>query len=236
MPYRELNPDGLIEILNQLHLRLVQYFPNATLTKVMEEVQQVAAKAKIENARGQRRLYSAVIAQISFIAGVIALGVWISSHVRGDESVGLIEMFQGLEAAINIAIFLAVGLGFIFTLETRIRRRHILAAIDELRSLAHVIDLHQIRKDPERIASASDSTRGESNYSPLELVRYLDYASDMLSVVSKLAALYGKGSVDGVVLEAVNSVEHLTSSTSQKIWQKISIALDLHQLPGKSAA
>jgi len=59
--------------------------------------------------------------------------------------------------------------------------------------------------------------------SKFELTRYLDYCSEMLSLTSKLAALYAQELPDGVVIDAVNEIENLTGNLSRKIWQKISI-------------
>jgi hypothetical protein len=59
--------------------------------------------------------------------------------------------------------------------------------------------------------------------SPFELTRYLDYCSEMLSLTSKLAALYAQNLPDPVVIDAVNEIESLTTNLSQKIWQKITI-------------
>ena len=56
-----------------------------------------------------------------------------------------------------------------------------------------------------------------------ELIRYLDYCSEMLSLIGKIAALYVQKFDDPVALVAVNEVEELTTSLSRKIWQKIMI-------------
>ena len=56
-----------------------------------------------------------------------------------------------------------------------------------------------------------------------ELRRYLDYCSEMLSIVGKIAALYAQGLDDAVVLAAVNEVEELSTGLSGKIWQKIMV-------------
>ena len=60
-----------------------------------------------------------------------------------------------------------------------------------------------------------------------ELGRYLDYCSELLSLTSKLAALYAERLSDSVVLQAVDEVETLTTGLSGKIWQKI-MMLDAH--------
>jgi hypothetical protein len=58
---------------------------------------------------------------------------------------------------------------------------------------------------------------------PYELIRYLDYCSELLSLTSKLAALHVQHLRDPIVLDAVNDVETLAGGLSQKIWQKIGV-------------
>ncbi len=59
--------------------------------------------------------------------------------------------------------------------------------------------------------------------SPFELNRYLDYCSEMLSLVSKLASIHAQHFPDGTVVSAINELEALTNGLSRKIWQKIMI-------------
>jgi hypothetical protein len=59
--------------------------------------------------------------------------------------------------------------------------------------------------------------------SQFELIRYLDYCTEMLSLTGKLAALYMQNMRDPVIIEAVNEIEDLTTGLSRKIWQKIMI-------------
>jgi hypothetical protein len=51
----------------------------------------------------------------------------------------------------------------------------------------------------------------------------LDYCSELLAMVGKIAVLYVETSSDPVVLESVDQIENLTASLSRKIWQKLSI-------------
>ena len=53
------------------------------------------------------------------------------------------------------------------------------------------------------------------------LRRYLDYCSEMLSLVGKVAALHLQKLDDATVVAAVNEIEGLTTGLSEKIWQKI---------------
>jgi hypothetical protein len=111
------------------------------------------------------------------------------------------------------------------TLEERLKRRQILKALQELRSIIHVIDMHQLTKDPGMKAHVSQPTPSSParRLSKPELVRYLDYCSEMLSLAAKVAVLYIQSFPDPVVTEAVNDLERTATSLSHKIWQKINI-------------
>ena len=54
-------------------------------------------------------------------------------------------------------------------------------------------------------------------------MRYLDFCSEMLSSISKVAALYVQDFPHPVALTAVDEVETMTTGLSRKIWQKIDI-------------
>lgn len=56
---------------------------------------------------------------------------------------------------------------------------------------------------------------------------YLDYCSEMLSLLGKIAALCAEESQDSVILDTVSTIEALTTGMNGKIWQKISL------LPGR---
>jgi hypothetical protein len=63
-----------------------------------------------------------------------------------------------------------------------------------------------------------------------ELVRYLIYCSDLLALLSKIAALFAQELADATVLGTVNEIEDLTTALSQKIWQKITLVdPDVHR-------
>jgi hypothetical protein len=135
------------------------------------------------------------------------------------------DFLQVLDAGINIIILLSAALFFLVTAETRRKRNRAIIAIHQLRALAHVIDMHQLTKDPEGAFSNEKKTPSSprQTMNVFELTRYLDYCTEMLSLVGKVAALYVQDLDDPVVLGAVNDVENLTTGLSRKIWQKIMI-------------
>jgi hypothetical protein len=104
-----------------------------------------------------------------------------------------------------------------------------------LRALAHIIDMHQLTKDPERIMRRGPTTASSprQGMTPFELSRYLDYCTEMLSLTGKLAALYVQQFDDSVALSAVNDLEDLCTGLSRKIWQKIMVLQTISE--GESA-
>ena len=85
--------------------------------------------------------------------------------------------------------------------------------------------MHQLTKDPEMVLAGRAPTAAspQRNMTPFELNRYLDYCSEMLALVSKIAALYVQSFPDSDTVAAVNDIESLITELSQKIWQKLVI-------------
>lgn len=135
-----------------------------------------------------------------------------------DSLTNMTSFVQTLESAINDVVFVGLAIAFLVTIEGRLRRREALAALHELRSLVHIVDMHQLTKDPEPLSLGQPPP-----LPPPELARYLDNCSELLSVSSKVAALYAQRIQDPVVLVAVNEIEALTTGLSSKIWQKLVI-------------
>jgi len=140
-------------------------------------------------------------------------------------STELLSVLQAVEAAANIVVLLGAVLFFLISLETRLKRNRSLRDLHVFRSIAHVIDMHQLTKDPSSVLASECATASspQRTMSSFELTRYLDYCSEMLSLTSKLAAVYAQNLPDPVVIDAVNEIESLTTNLSQKIWQKITI-------------
>ena len=55
------------------------------------------------------------------------------------------------------------------------------------------------------------------------LGRYLDYCSEMLSLLNKVGALYARDFYDPVVLSAVDGLQRLVDGLAQKLWHKMAI-------------
>ena len=234
MPYKNLNADKIVASTNMLCNRIQERFSNRGISKVCVELNQLAQDS-CERAEQIGRPYWQLRVGIMILVGLLAFVVGIL-FFEVEVVVGTIDFVQFLEAinnGVNDILLLGAGIYFLFSLETRLKRQRALEALHELRSLAHVIDMHQLTKDPERIL-----TRWVKTYSSptdvmtvFELSRYLDYCSEMLSVIGKIAALYVQDFHDSVALSAVTEIENLTNGLSRKIWQKIMI---LHTMESES--
>jgi hypothetical protein len=81
-----------------------------------------------------------------------------------------------------------------------------------------------LTKDPEQIvAGPRTASSPERGMTPFELTRYLDYSTELLAIISKVAALYVQELADPVTIDAASAVQELAVNLSTTIWQKIVI-------------
>ena len=224
--YRSLDSEKILDTIETLSRRIAERFPNSGLSKVCEELLTIAGESQNRTAwiaKPQRALR--IITGVLVTIIIVGLFLVLANTSWPRNGIDLVVLVQVSEAGLNAFLLLSGAILFLVTAETRIKRRRALKAIHELRALAHVIDMHQLTKDPERLVAqmAATPSSPKQKLSPAELGRYLDYCSEMLSLIGKLAALYVQKFDDPVALAAVNEVEDLTTSLSRKIWQKIMI-------------
>jgi hypothetical protein len=225
--YRKLDPQRIVASLEVLHNRIEERLPGAGLAKVCAELTVIARQSAARADRIAAPNIALRIAVFAILATGVALLVYVASLIdyrkTGDESV--FSVLQGVEATMNIFVLMGAAIWALITLEERPKRRRALAALHELRSITHVIDMHQLTKDPAAAAHGSNDTPSSPSRTlpPFLLVRYLDYCSEMLSMVAKVAALYAQSLPDPIVTEAVNEIEQVATNLSNKIWQKITI-------------
>lgn len=225
MRYKQLRADRIVVTLEKLHARILARFPDAGLGQVCAELIETAKFTAGDAAQLAKPSYLWRGASLLLIVAGIAAQVAAFRFLRVEQSnLTAPDLVQGLEAAVNLLILFGGAVWFTLTLEERVKRRRALDAVHRLRSLAHVIDMHQLTKDPTVVLEAQKTAASpQRNMSRFELTRYLDYCAEMLSLIGKLAALYGERMRDGVVIEAVNDVENLTTGLGRKIWQKITL-------------
>jgi hypothetical protein len=228
--FQRLDVDALEHTAASLQDRIVARFPDRQLGRVAGEVHGAVRRAAGAGHRPPLRQavrYGGIIlAGMVSAAAVVAVVIVVRDALDTAAGRTSVDWLPVVESAVNDAAFAALAVFFLLTASQRLDRRVLLAELHRLRSLAHVIDMHQLTKDPERLLSQPPPTGASPAITPMtavELGRYLDYCSELLSLVAKTAALYAQVSTDPAVLDTVSEIEGLTAGLSGKVWQKISL-------------
>ncbi len=225
--FRQLDSAKIVETVKALHDRIEERFPGSGLGKVISELLLIAQETVKRAAWITRPHLPLRAAAVVLSMVVIALLGVILLKIRKFDFSDFTNSMQGVDASISSVVFIGAAILFFVGWEHRIKRNRALKAIHELRALAHIVDMHQLTKDPESVLRANTSPERKRHLTPTELTRYLHYCSDAMALISKIAALYVQGFQDPVLLDAVDDVEDLTAGFSRKIWQKITILENL---------
>ena len=226
MPELKLDAEAVARTIDLLCRRVEERFPDSGLSRVGRELARIAKQTRERAAAIARPIPTVRVAVVLLIAFITALLAGTLASLRKPrEPVEALQFIQVLESGINDVVLVGAGIFFLVTLETRIKRRRALAALRELRAVAHIIDMHQLTKDPEWVMARGQESAvlPPRQMTHFELSRYLDYCSEMLSITGKIAALYIQSFDDDVALAAVNEIENLTTGLSRKVWQKLMI-------------
>jgi hypothetical protein len=226
MPFRTLDPDKILATATALEKRVTSRFPDRGIRGVAAEIVALTRHTMAETAGLRPPIWWLRILLLGLIAGgavlFLSVGSFLSFSRLSQDAVGSV---QSIEAAINTTVLAALGMTALVQLEARIKRRRVARNLHGLRSVIHVIDMHQLTKDPVTLTAGYTPTPASPDhpFTEQELLRYLDYCSEMLAITGKLAALYAQTVNDEGVAAAVNDIETLGSNLSRKIWQKITM-------------
>jgi len=228
MRYRTLDPQLIIETAERLEGRIADRFPEAGLRGVAAELVSLSRDlAKAAKALEAPIWWLRGVIIAAFFAGVLMF-LFVGTILPLDRISGAddaVQSVQGIEASLNTIILAVLGLLALIRTEERIKRKRVFRELHGLRSLIHVIDMHQLTKDPATLSANFKPTASSPARitNAADLARYLDYCSEMLSITGKIAALFAQSVNDDVVIDGVNDIENLSSNLSRKIWQKITL-------------
>lgn len=214
------------DTIARLAVRIEERFPGSGLGRVARRLDEATAQTAEVVARIDRPDWLLRAGVASFVLVVlVVLAYTVSKMDIAMTRLTLSDLVQISEAALNDIALIGAALIFLVSIETRAKRRRVIAAINTLRSIAHVIDMHQLTKDPHAVAEVGQSTEHSPTreLNAFELGRYLDYCSEMLSLTAKVGFLYAQRFPDTVAVDAVNELESLCTGLASKIWQKIMI-------------
>ena len=225
MPYSALHAEKIVTTARELGLRVAERFPEKGVAKVSAVLVELTGQHTLNAERTARKNWFAQALSVLLVLAALGAGgygLWYLLAFFGLEMTD-IGSLQGLDSVLNIMIVTGAAVWFVLNLETRQRRARMLARLHELRSIAHVIDMHQLRKDPTAYYRHQTEHSPNRDLTPSDLMAYLEYCAEMLAIIGKLAGLYMQNMNDAVVIEAANDIENLAGGFSQKIWLKINV-------------
>jgi hypothetical protein len=225
----QLVGDHVGATVERLERRIYARFGQRGLTKAARDLRQLVDLVQAEAGESRARLRRTTLATRATSITIIAATLFaLVFSLRTPVTHGLartVDWVPLVESTLNDLVFAAIAVLFLWAMPERLERSALLRVLYRLRSFAHVVDMHQLTKDPEQARSTYAPTEQSIQHGldADQLHHYLDYCSEMLSLTAKAAALCGEHSSDGVVLETISTIERLTTELSNKIWQKISL-------------
>jgi hypothetical protein len=228
--FRELDAGEIIRTIERLSERIEARFPGSGLSSVSRDFLSLSRDAAWEadslgTPNWTIRVGVGIVIVTMLASALLALSRAFSAFGQTAEPFGAADMFQTIESLINDIVFLGIAVFFLATIESRIKRKKALGRLHQLRSVAHIVDMHQLTKDPDNLFEEPNGF-SPPPVRPMtrdELARYLDYCGELLSLTGKMAALFVQRFSDSLVMQSVNEIEDLTTGLSRKIWQKITL-------------
>ncbi|MBN2327385.1 MAG: hypothetical protein JXR73_09530 [Candidatus Omnitrophica bacterium] len=221
-----LRIEEIQKTIERLILRINDRFPQSGLSSVCQALHEIS----LETDKTVRWISRPSYFLRLFVYTVICLlGLLLAASIQqlnlNLHEINMVDFIQLTEAGLNEIVLIGAGILFLMTWENRRKRKRIINAVNRLRSIAHIVDAHQLTKDPAGISKINMPTphSPERALTDYQLSRYLDYCSEMLSLVSKIGYLYVQNYDDSIANNAVNELDNLTNGLSRKIWQKIMI-------------
>jgi hypothetical protein len=167
MAYSSLDADRIEATLVTLSHRIEERFPNRGLTKLCQHLLAIAREDKRTLAWvAKPNVWLRAGVALAIISGIAGL-IWFAFSLprfRVEDEVS--NVLQGVDAAVNTIALSGAASWFLLNLESRWRRRAVLRDLHELRSVAHVVDMHQLTKDPAQLHSVYASTASSQTRCP----------------------------------------------------------------------
>ena len=225
----KLEPVPVIETARRLRDRIGARFPDRGIHRVAQELVSLTEQVADTSAGSRRRSRlvrsaSHTVIGIVVLVALVAFGFAVEAAFT-DAPDNRLDWLPLIESAVNDIVFVAIAVVLLYSFPERVQRADLLAKLHRLRSLAHIVDMHQLTKEPESLRDAfvNGTDGADICLTPEQIEYYLEYCTELLSIVSKAAALCAEESQDDIVLNTVSTIETLTMGMSRKVWQKITV-------------
>lgn len=138
-----LNAEKIEETIIRLHTRINERFPNCGLSNTCKSLLDISKDVKKTTAWINSPNYFVRIS--SWVIIVLLVGSVVRTcallHISLD-GVNIADVFQMIDAAFNSLVLVGASGIFLMTSEVRRKRKRVLEAVNELRSIAHIVDAH----------------------------------------------------------------------------------------------
>lgn len=212
--------------LKQLVLRIEERFPGSGLLHLANDITADIEKIpqSIENINHAPKYIGFLkLLVILLIFGTMAGLVSQIEITKDFWTAGVFS--QVFSSLVQLVVYLSVLVIFVFSYEKKIKLKKALSCINSYREFAHLIDLHQLAKDPATFMKDYKPGRAsrKNELGKFSMSRYLAYCNELLSLLGKATALYVHNFPDEALMAAADQIEDLTTGLSIRIWQKNSL-------------
>jgi hypothetical protein len=235
--YLRLKSELILATQKKLQERIAKRFPTSGLSQVAQNLVDLAAQAAVRAEKIRRPNVPLRILLGLMVVSILVLGPVLGFSPEVREMIRERSLLELGERVLRVLVYLVAGGVFFYSLEARLKRWRALSALHELRAIAHVIDMHQVAKEPEGLVRLDPKSPEAARFTTknlYDLNRYLNYCNEMLAIISKIAALYVQDFPDAATVTVVDQVESLCSGLSERIWQKLMV-LDHFREPAPTA-
>ena len=152
--YERLDGREVRAVIEYLGERIDQYLPrHPGLRSVTEELGRLV-DGLLDRERGAPRRrravmwVSRVLIAVVLVTVVLTVGAAVRDAIGAQGALHAFEWLPVLDSGISDLVFAGIAIWFLLSLAGRLVRNELLRRLHRLRSLAHIIDMHQMSKDP----------------------------------------------------------------------------------------
>ncbi len=217
----KLRAEGILNAIENIKERIFNRFPSSSLNKIAIDLISTAKEIITESTKSDNKNIIIRFTSFAFCFCILSILIYFFRGLILKFPEDFTSFVTLLEASLGASVFIGATILYLNSLEAKYKRKKAISIIHKLRVLSHVIDMHQVSKDPSNLIKPKLNKEITHNYKTKDdLSKYYDYCSELLSMISKVAAYYIQNSDDHEVRESVDQIEILTTNLSRKIWQK----------------
>jgi hypothetical protein len=224
-----LDPNKIYKNISALEQRVLARFEGRNIAKRAKKLTELSAKAVVRSQQLAKPNYFlrliSILSLTLFIAAIAALLLEASSAINFASNVDLSELLQGAQAGIELVVFLGIVVLFIWSIETRIRRKALLTEIEYLQNFLHLINVGQLDKEPVRLDKGFKKEKNSPDISLdyFSMERYLSHSQKLAHYAAEVGRVYANTLVDAEVDNAAEELRRFAFDIARTCLEKMNI-------------